>query len=1119
TREGISGDAASFKADISDDGRFVVFISLATNIAGATTVDNGFADVYLRDRDRDENGVFDEPGSAATGTFLLSLGFADDGSPELADFSSDFRPSISGDGSTVVFSSAATNLVDPAIATDPNGIGEDIFVVTTEGLKREVLTLNVDGDATGVGFFGEGEAELFAVSGDGSVIAFQSRFNDIVETTDAPFARQIFVRAEKLDRISDNRDDEGGDMVSRESVISRDGRHVAFITPSANLVAGLSGINNVYVYDLGTGLLTLVSRNFDPLDDIADGNAPSASGGGPDARQYALSISDDGRIVTYSSLATNLVDPALGDTIGTPDIFAFDRDADMDGVFDEVDVPGATETTLVSVNFAGTAAGAAGASAPGAGSVRAAISGNGRYIAFASTAGDLLEEPTSGLNYFVRDLLSEVTYLASPGPGDDPLLGSTTETLGQQSISISRDGSRVAFISDSDLDSDTIDDNSSRDVYVFTLPSFIDMQRFSASGSTNLNLRYEILNTPVDAGFSIDIVRSSDEVFDPESSDIVLATIEISDPDDLSVGVHDLTFRIGGGPGEIPLPGAGAEEPGDEKPIDYFLLATADIEDVDDAPMPVADTAIFSGYYHPPDAPIFVHGTPLNDTITGTTVDGIVNFSFSTEGFPVEQPLFPPDDVTSIRVRAHGGDDTVTGSAFGDLLIGGPGKDVLFGEAGGDTMDGGDGADRVFGGDDFDMLFDSSGDDLVDTGGPDPFGGTVNGVPGSDNIYIGAGEDILTFEDATLGIDFDPRDTEFQVVDVDANRVQATGFTHFIGSAFDDTFSLDGDLLTPLIINGGVGGLDVLNVDAGGLPATNDGRVIQVLGFESIQHSNFARVNVFNSAPLVRATLDDQLFADPNGQVDPGDTLRYVATITNDGVADALGVTFADILDPNTTLVPNSIRVSPFALDDSYRVAPNTTLSVDAVSGLLANDVDVDGDRDDLSVVVGSVTRIGAATGSSVTVQQDGSFVYEPALEFGGSETFTYTIADADGLSSLTEGLITFDVTATIWFVDNTLPSNGDGSLVSPFNSLLPLNGGGGRGDADGPGDTIFVFGGNADYDQQFELEDDQILIGEGAGLIVGDTTVVAPGSRPTLTSSIGDGLVLASNNTVRGVD
>ncbi|MEZ6079790.1 MAG: hypothetical protein R3C56_30195 [Pirellulaceae bacterium] len=76
-----------------------------------------------------------------------------------------------------------------------------------------------------------------------------------------------------------------------------------------------------------------------------------------------------------------------------------------------------------------------------------------------STAIDLVGEPTSGTNVFVRDPANQNHLPVSPSPDAGPFSGGELGALGQQTISISRDGSRVAFTSDSNLDPDTIDDN------------------------------------------------------------------------------------------------------------------------------------------------------------------------------------------------------------------------------------------------------------------------------------------------------------------------------------------------------------------------------------------------------------------------------------------------------------------------------------------------------------------------------------------------------------------------------------------------------------------------------------------------------------------------------------
>ena len=74
TRVSVSsaGDEAneeSHTPDISGDGRFVVFSSEASNLAPD---DNIYEDIFVRDRDSDENGVFDEPGGATTTLVSMS---------------------------------------------------------------------------------------------------------------------------------------------------------------------------------------------------------------------------------------------------------------------------------------------------------------------------------------------------------------------------------------------------------------------------------------------------------------------------------------------------------------------------------------------------------------------------------------------------------------------------------------------------------------------------------------------------------------------------------------------------------------------------------------------------------------------------------------------------------------------------------------------------------------------------------------------------------------------------------------------------------------------------------------------------------------------------------------
>jgi len=106
----------------------------------------------------------------------------------------------------------------------------------------------------------------------------------------------------------------------------------------------------------------------------------------------------------------------------------------------------------------------------------------------------------------------------------------------------------------------------------------------------------------------------------------------------------------------------------------------------------------------------------------------------------------------------------------------------------------------------------------------------------------------------------------------------------------------------------------------------------------------------------------------------------------------------------------------------------------------------------------------------------------------------------------------------TVWFVDNSAPPGGDGTLDNPFDSLASVNGPGGSGDVDGPGHIIFVFAGSGPYDGGIALEANQQLIGEGEGLALGPVAI-PPGDRPVLTNTGGDGIALSDGTMVTGLD
>ncbi|HEX8580952.1 MAG TPA: hypothetical protein VF640_01415, partial [Acidimicrobiales bacterium] len=167
--------------------------------------------------------------------------------------------------------------------------------------------------------------------------------------------------------------DEGGGqfrgtlLTAAGASISTDGRWVAF-------AATKSDVRQVYVRDVVAGRTALVSVSTD--------------GEAGDASSWAPAISADGRFVAFESRAGNFGDVALDRT----HVWVHDRDADADGLYDEV---GGVTTVLVSRSASpGATSGEEGNGNSGfvAGPV---ISDDGRYVVYTSTASNLVRRDTN----------------------------------------------------------------------------------------------------------------------------------------------------------------------------------------------------------------------------------------------------------------------------------------------------------------------------------------------------------------------------------------------------------------------------------------------------------------------------------------------------------------------------------------------------------------------------------------------------------------------------------------------------------------------------------------------------------------------------------------------------
>jgi hypothetical protein len=288
-----------------------------------------------------------------------------------------------------------------------------------------------------------------------------------------------------------------------------------------------------------------------------------------------------------------------------------------------------------------------------------------------------------------------------------------------------------------------------------------------------------------------------------------------------------------------------------------------------------------------------------------------------------------------------------------------------------------------------------------------------------------------------------------------------------------------------------------------------------------------------SAAPLAvgitASKTDNRTNAQPVG---PTNTITYTVTISNAVGADpALGVAFNDVIDTNTTLVPGSIQVTPLANPDTYNVIGNVRIQPNAAQGLLANDFNPDNGNNTGIAASGGTT---SAQNGNVVINADGSFSYNPAPGFTGTDTFNYTVTNTttNKTDTSTVTLLVGNGTATpgsnvIWFIDSSNAAAGrDGRLTNPFNSIAEFN----STAVDDPGDIIFVNSGT--YTGPVVLLNNQQLIGRGVDLATASGFTVQPysdalpsaGTAPTINSAaaVGSDTVTlnsaAGANTIRGV-
>lgn len=375
--------------DLSADGRFVAFVSWAS----LSPVDtNRLADVYVLDR-------------TSGRVTLESLGF-DGGEAD----GTNSHPRISGDGRFVVFNSVARNIL-PLPRRSPRS---QVFLRDRQTGRTTLVSRTPAGDMS------DGWSDGPDISDDGRFVVFESTATDLMVDADAKGLTQDVYRYEvgthAIVRASvDDRGEQSSSGRSFAPSISGNGRFIAFTSsaPLDRAVTLRTGHgprdrrgSQVFVRDMEAGTTRLASRT-------PDGREGSGA-------SFHPVISADGRVVAFVSSATDLV---RRDKNRLDDVFRYDT--------------ASGRTMLVSRSARGGGADNR--------SDWPALSADGRYVAFASEASNLICAWRCPRDLADRNLVADV-YLSDSmtgtivrvsgwdeagGPWWEPSIGPTLDATGR----------------------------------------------------------------------------------------------------------------------------------------------------------------------------------------------------------------------------------------------------------------------------------------------------------------------------------------------------------------------------------------------------------------------------------------------------------------------------------------------------------------------------------------------------------------------------------------------------------------------------------------------------------------------------------------------------------------
>jgi hypothetical protein len=268
----------SFSTKASDDGRFVVFTTNATNLFAGDT--NAVSDVVLKDR--------------LTGA-LTCMSCTSAGAPSNGASSGG---AISGDGQFVSFQSDATNLV----TGDSNAL-TDVFVRNLATAAVELISKTAAGVQT------NGNSGQSRLTTDGRYVIFGSTATNLV-TGDTNGIGDIFLK------------DRQTGVVTRESVVTGGGEAFNTLGGGGSISSAISGDGQYIAFTSGANTMAPGDTNnlidFFVRDRSANTTVRLTNTAGTTGSCSDPAISKDGSMVGFTSSFADLV---VGDTNAAGDVF------------------------------------------------------------------------------------------------------------------------------------------------------------------------------------------------------------------------------------------------------------------------------------------------------------------------------------------------------------------------------------------------------------------------------------------------------------------------------------------------------------------------------------------------------------------------------------------------------------------------------------------------------------------------------------------------------------------------------------------------------------------------------------------------------------------------------